>query len=86
MPRTADEVERKLLEVALRMYHRPEQRVAMRGALGDAASLLDAMADEVGNDGRVRGRIKKEALAQSVLLSRAADRICAMRDKIEVNS
>lgn len=85
MPDTVDEAERRILETACSVYKTPEERAAMRGAIMDACGLLDAIATNIGNDGRLgSGYIKKRHREDAALLTKAANRLMAMRDKISV--
>lgn len=82
MSRTPAEAERDILRMALDIYREPNERAAMRGALGDAAALCDAIAIDIGNQNRVRGRITNKGLAMALAVSRAGDAIFMMREKI----
>ena len=84
MSDTVDEAERRILATALSIYKAGSERAAMRGAIMDACGLLDAIATNVQNDGRRRGYIKKRAREDALMLTRAADRLMKMRDKINV--
>ena len=81
---TAAEIERKLLSVATDMYREPNERAAMRGALMDAAGLLDAIATDIGREHFKRGRITNEGQKLALVVTRAADALMAMREKINV--
>lgn len=78
------EAERVILPRALKMYPTHNERAAMRGALGDAAALCDALATQIGHDNRARGRITKQGLALAAAVTRAGNAIWAMREKIDV--
>lgn len=78
------EAEKQILDSSLRVYQARAERVAMRCALGDAAALCDALAAQIGREHRYHGRIKKEGLALAAAVTRAADAIWAMREKIDV--
>lgn len=82
MSELVSETERRLLEWALRSYPSREGRAALRCALGDAASLLDSFATQIGNEGRRRDYIKKRAREDAALITRAANIVADMRDKI----
>lgn len=85
MSDTLAETERKILACALSIYKTPDERAAMRGALGDAAALCDALATQIGHEHRSRGVIKKQGLALAAAVTKAADAIWQMREKIEVH-
>ena len=84
MSELTSEAERRILQASLSSYRQPNERAALRCALGDAAGLLDAFAKEVANHQR-RGRyIKKRGQEDAALITRAADKIWQMREKINV--
>jgi hypothetical protein len=78
------EAERKLLEVACRLYPSRAERAAMRGALMDAAGLLDALATDIAAQHFKRGRITVRGLELAAMVNDCANTVFAMREKIEV--
>ena len=64
--------EKHILEIARRCYPSREQRAAVRGGLGDAAALCDAIA-------KVQKTKAEEAVAKL-----CADAIWEMRNKLQV--
>ena len=91
MTRTPEEAERNILAMALSIYREPNERAAMRGALGDAAALLDAIALDIRKQHRKRltggklGIVTKEGRMLGSAVTRAANAIAAMRDKIPIS-
>jgi hypothetical protein len=84
MTRTPEEAERDILRMALSIYKEPNERAAMRCALGDASALCDAIATDIGHQYRSRGRVTKKGRELALVVTRAADAIFAMRNKIPV--
>lgn len=71
-----------LLRMSLTSYADHGQRVAMRGALGDAAALCDVMSSEIVSQNTRRGRINKRTAAAAAAFKRCGDEIFRMRDLI----
>lgn len=84
MTRTPEEAEHNILTLALEIYRKPNERAAMRGALGDAAALCDAIAADIGNQHRSKGRVTKRGQELAMVVTRAADAIFDMGNKIPV--
>lgn len=80
------EAECKLIEIAQRLYASRSERAAMRGALMDAAALLDALAIDISDEHTIRGRITNQGVAMAALVTDCANAVFAMREKIEVPS
>lgn len=74
-----------MANTASKTYRERGERAALRCALGDAASLLDRIATEIGYRERSRGRIRKRGLEDAALVTKCANEIAAMRDLIRVN-
>lgn len=70
-------IDEQIMRMSLDSYRTREQRVAMRGALSDAAHLCDAIAKQI--MGPHVSRESRRAIAK-----RCGDAIWAMRKKIEV--
>ncbi len=76
----------RIMAASLNAYHSPEQRVAMRGALGDAAGLCDAMAREIAlSNSYGRGKVTKIGQELAAIATRCGDAIWAMREKVKVH-
>lgn len=82
---TMAETERYVLQSTLSLYPTPKERGALRCALGDAAVVLDAMAKDVADEHRVRGRVTKHGQELAVTITLAANAVWTMREKIPVN-
>lgn len=65
---------------AMKTY--PDSFAALRCALGDAAALCDALAEEIKSENTSRGHIKKRAIEDAALVNRCGDMIWAMREKV----
>lgn len=80
-------IQRQLSGAAMSVYTQPSERAALRCALGDAASLCDAMVRETERANRTRGnRVSQGGLALAGAIKGAADAIWAMREMIDVES
>lgn len=73
-----------ILSPDLRTYTTRHERAAMRAALGDAATLCDALASEVIVQNTSRGRATKATRAAAATFTRAGDEIMRMRERVEV--
>lgn len=77
------EAERRIVDCALRMYRSDEERAAMRGALGDAAGLCDALSEMAKRQNTYSGgRVTQGGQVIADTFKQAGDAIWAMRDKI----
>lgn len=56
----------------------------MRGALMDAAALLDALVVDVAAQHTVRGRVTNLGTELSLIVNECANTVFAMREKIEM--
>jgi hypothetical protein len=56
----------------------------MRGALGDAAALCDALARDIATENSPRGRVTKLGRKLEAIAKRCGDAIWAMREKVDV--
>jgi hypothetical protein len=80
----AEEAENRLLEVANRIYRDPMQRGSMRGGMGDAAALCDAIARQIVIEHTYGGRVTKVGRELEAVAKRCADAIRAMREQVKV--
>lgn len=88
MSKAFEHAEKHLYEVAISIYRQPSERAAMRGALSDAASLLDALSRDVAAENRGyggKGPVTKRGLELEALVKRCADTVWAMCEKIKVS-
>lgn len=85
MSKAFEHAEKRIYEVATSIYRQPAERAAMRGALGDAAALLDALSRDVAAEHRGHGRhspVTKKGLELEALVKRCADLLWLYREKI----
>jgi len=80
-PRPHDE---RIMRWSLNSYRTREHRAAMRGALGDAAVLCDALARDIAAENSSRGRQTKRGQQLEAIAKRCGDAIWAMREKVSV--
>lgn len=80
-PRPHDE---RIMAFSLSAYPTLEHRAAMRGALGDAAGLCDALARDIAAENSSRGRVTKRGQQLEAIAKRCGDAIWAMREKVHV--
>jgi hypothetical protein len=84
---TVADVREKLVETALRIYPSRPERVAVRGALGDAAALCDALARDIEANNprnRKKGTVTVRGAQLADIARQCGNIIWNMRDKIEV--
>jgi hypothetical protein len=84
---TVADVREKLIETATRVYGSRAERVAMRGALGDAAAICDALARDIEASNprnRKRGTVTVMGAQLADVAKACGSAIWDMRDRIEV--
>jgi hypothetical protein len=84
---TVVHVRERLIDVALRLYHTYPERVAMRGALADAAAICDAVAKDIEENNpknRKKGTVTAPAARLADVARACGTAIWNMRDRIEV--
>lgn len=82
MSETPDDAERSILRYISEYHSSPEEEAALRCAYGDAARLMDALANITIATNRSRGRVTKRGLELGAVLKHGADRIWALREKV----
>lgn len=75
-----------ILRMSLASYETPDMRAAMRGALGDAAALCDALGSELIAQNTRRGRVNKRTAEMAAAFKRCGDEIWRMRETVRVHA
>jgi hypothetical protein len=79
-------LDERIMRMSLNAYQTREQRVAMRGALSDAAHLCDALAKQIeaSNPGRGKGKVSSLGRYSADVVRNCGNAIWAMREKVQV--
>lgn len=76
----------RIVDSAVRLYPSRVERVAMRGALGDAAAFCDVLAEDIARRYSHHGRVTILGKELVFAVKTAGDGIWAMRSKIAVTA
>lgn len=69
----------------LETYRQPNERAAMRAALGSATGVIDQMVQQIRAQHFKRGKLTKEGQMLSDAVQECANRLWEMRDSISVD-
>lgn len=75
-----------IIRMSLDSYTTPDMRAAMRGALGDAAALCDALGSELIAQNTRGGRVNKRTAEMAAAFKRCGDEIWRMRETVRVTA